>query len=249
MAVIDVERTAEPAPAPRALASWWDLAVRVALLLVLLVGVGAALPSRLAQTRPIGQFLVDLRADRVTAIRHQNGSGELLWSDGWLHWYQGDLDQALPSPGRSRDGMDPGDYNGDIDDVASSWVLHALDATGHDGLDYRVVDSSDQLSWAKQVPWKGLSLAAETATLLAFVLMLSRMHRRFGTRWAWFWVFALAGVAAPILYLALEPLPVWRGGATRRAFPARPAFRGGTGFLVGLLLKAAIGILGATLFS
>jgi hypothetical protein len=132
-----------------------------------------------------------------------------------------------------------GDQGDDPENNADAvWLLRAIDAAGS-RQNYRVVGSSDHAPWATLEPRYGFATAAGIATILSFFLMLGRDQRRFGNRWAWFWVFVTTGWAVgPPLFLLLEPAPLWHRRA--RPMPARPALIGGAGLLVALVLMAVL---------
>jgi hypothetical protein len=250
MTTIQLDRPAPQAPVQR---SWWDKADLAArMLLVVVIGLSwlSLLPVHLAAARPTEQFLIDLKADKVTSIDYVLKTRSLRWYDGGLRWYAADLSHDRPALGPSPDGMgtvteqvegDNPDNNAD-----AAWLMEAIDAAGshqHFGL----IDSS-QGSWASQAPWSGLSTAAGIATILSFFLMLGRDRRRFGTRWAWFWVFAVNPWAvAPALFLLLEPAPLWFRKS--RGMPLRPTFSGGQALVIALVLKGCLAYLGGHFLS
>jgi hypothetical protein len=215
------------------------VALRLGLLAVLVVAAVAALPSARPQPSTTAQFLNDLRSGQVSAVRYASSSVEVRWSDGWRNWYRASLEDPLPSLPSSPDGSTATSQYG----TAQIWLDNALGATGHHRLDYEVISGSDRLSWARQVPWHGLSAAAGGAALAAFLLMLSRRDHRLGNRWAWLWVMGTTTGLGVLLYLVLEPSPLWWRRSGRRPMPARPAFLGGVGLLIAVALKPAIAVL------
>jgi hypothetical protein len=215
------------------------VALRLGLLGVLVVAAVAALPSARPQPSTTARFLVDLRSGQVSAVRYASGSVEVRWSDGWWNWYRASLEDPLPSLPSSPDGSTATSQDG----TAQTWLDNALGTTGHHRLDYEVISGSDRLSWARQVPWHGLSAAAGGAALAAFLLMLSRRDHRFGNRWAWLWVMGTTPGLGVLLYLVLEQSPLWWRRAGRRPLPARPAFLGGAGLLIAVVLKPVIAVL------
>jgi hypothetical protein len=244
MSVIEVERPAAVAPAPSWSAGWWNLGLRLVLLMVLAVAAVIALPSTRPQSSSVGNFLSDLRSDRVASVRYVSNSVEVRWSHDWSHWYHASLQQMpLPQLPKSPDGLVVGSDN---DGTAEQWLLQAMDATGHRYLDYDKINSADgpgKLSWTAQLPWQALSSWAVVAAGLACALLLNRRKHRFGNRWAWFWVMLFTSGLGVVLYLALEPGPVWQRPSGRRPMPARPALLGGAGFLVALALKPTLVVL------
>ncbi|MDX6255140.1 MAG: hypothetical protein QOJ11_1474 [Frankiales bacterium] len=218
-----------------------------------MIGLGwlSVVPAHLAASRPATQFVTDLGSDKVTSIRYDQKTRSLRWHDGGIRWYAADLKLGRPPIGGSPAGLSLGgsQIEGDsLDNEADrNWLNTALDANGLlRRLD--LVDWSGDEAWVSPAPWRGLPLVAGIAAILSFFLMLGRDQRRFGTRWAWFWMFALVGWGiAPALVLLLEPTPLWR--RTMSAFPAKPLLAGGRGFVVALVLKGCLAFLGRLCFS
>ena len=69
--------------------------------------------------------------------------------------------------------------------------------------------------------------------------MLVNGGGRFGNRWAWFWVMAGTSGLGIVLFLVLEPSLLWQRRGRQRPMPSRPAFLGGAGLLIAVLLKPA----------
>ena len=99
------------------------------------------------------------------------------------------------------------------------------------------------MAWVNELPWHGLSAAAGGAVLAGFLLMLINGGGRFGNRWAWFWVMTFTSGLGVVLFLLLEPSPLWQRGHRQQPLPPRPVLLGGLGFLVAVLLKPALGVL------
>lgn len=75
------------------------------------------------------------------------------------------------------------------------------------GVKVQTADRDSWIDWPFGIPtWFGYLVAG--TWLIAFLTMLSS-RPRYGNRWAWFWLFTIGQVGAP-LYLILEPLPLWR---------------------------------------
>lgn len=244
MTTIELDRPPAPqAPSPGA---WWfrvDLAARAVLLLVFGVLALSLLPAHLAASRPVAQFSADLKAGRVTSIDYVLTSRSLRWSDGGIRWYAADLSRERPALGPSPDGMgtvtDQVEGNDPQNNADAAWITQAIDAAGS-RQHFGILDSSEG-SWSSQIAWAGLSTAAGVAVILSFFLMLGRDRRRYGTRWAWFWVFAgTGGALGPVLYLLLEPAPLWR--RTGSTLPAKPMLSGGQGLAVALVLKGCLAV-------
>jgi len=82
---------------------------------------------------------------------------------------------------------------------------------------------------------------AVVATLAALVLLAAGPQPRLATRWAWFWLSGLYPLV--LLFVLLEPVPLWRGASSTA--PAR-RLTAGWAFLVVLVLSA-LSLLGVPL--
>jgi hypothetical protein len=243
MSVITVERPAAAAPAPSWSAGWWNLALRLVLLGVLSVAAVIALPSARPQSSTPGFLLDDLQSGRIHQVRFESQHAEVRWSDGWSQWYRASLEGSLPSLPASAQSVtlatEDSRYGTD-----QEWLSKAVYGLGDRRVDYQVVDGSrNQLSWARQLPWQGLSTAAAGAGLAAFFLMLTRREHRWGNRWAWLWMMAATSGLGIVLYLLLEPSPLWQKPSRPRPLPQRPVFLGGAGLLIALVMKPALALL------
>lgn len=245
MTVIEAERPAPAAPAPSGFAGWWNICLRLALLAALAAAAVVAAPSLRPHDSSPQRLFVDLSSGGVKSLIYDDHTRDLRWSDGWSQWYHIDLSLGdLPKPvipGRSTAAGDA-----DTEDNSSAldltWVRDELTATGSRQV-VRIVDSSDRLAWIQRLPWDGLSAAAGGAALGAFLLMLFRREHRFGNRWAWFWVMLATSGLGSVLYLALEPSPIWQKPSRQRQLPQRPLFLGGAGLLIAIALKPALAVL------
>ena len=246
MSVITVERPAPAAePKPSRFTRWWNVGLRLALLAILAVAAVVALPSARPHTRSPSEFLDDLQSGQVTAVRYVSGQNEVRWSEGWLQWYQAGLDAPLPPLPAPANGVTV-DAEGSTEGTGHDWVSKAVFGLAGRRLSYDTIDTSGangRLSWVDQLPWQGLSAASGGAALAAFVLMLFRREHRYGNRWAWFWVMAATSGLGSVLYLALEPAPLWQKPSRQRPLPARPIFLGGAGVLIAIALKPALALL------
>jgi hypothetical protein len=242
MSVIDVERAAPAAPAPRSFASLWDLGVRLILLGVLAAAWLSLVPASTAVQRSPAQLLGDLKAGKAHSVQYRNASREVRWTDGALRWYRADIigvGVAGLAPTNGAPTTD-GSEGSPPDDDYRAWVSRAI-ATSPHHVTYQEIDTG-QLSWTDQLPWHGLSVATGFAVLVAFFMMLGRNSRRFGNRWAWFWVFVVVGNGVgPFLFLLLEPAPLWQRDAVRRQSYGQ-AYSGGTGLVVAVGLKIVLGL-------
>ncbi|MEV7908302.1 hypothetical protein, partial [Streptomyces anulatus] len=78
------------------------------------------------------------------------------------------------------------------------------------------------------------------AELLAWLLMLTRGENRYASRWAWLWMFLVGG---SLLYVLLEPYPLWRG--PYEVLPARARLDGTQGFALAVAIFFGLGMVGA----
>ncbi|MFG1827745.1 hypothetical protein ACGFIJ_35160 [Microbispora bryophytorum] len=70
--------------------------------------------------------------------------------------------------------------------------------------------------------------------------MIGTDRPRLGNRWAWFWLFTVGEVGA-MLFLLLEPRPLWRGLEPQN--PVRNRMGGGGGCVLALCLSLVIPVL------
>jgi hypothetical protein len=194
-------------------------AIRVALLVVLAAAAVLVLLGDTARPATMTDLLRDLRADRVGTIAYRGGSAE--WTAGvWR------FSAPVPDPsGEDRE-----------------WLRRQIQATGSTlPVEDRVSDDS---LWAVRVPWRPLRYLAVAAWLLTFLIMLGRRRHRWANRWAWWWMFVI-GIVGPLLYLALEPVPLWHRHGPSAGPPPDPAegiIRGGAGFGFALGLALAVSL-------
>jgi cytochrome b561 len=81
---------------------------------------------------------------------------------------------------------------------------------------------------------------ATAAWLVTFVVMLANRETRYANRWAWFWLFT-HGLAGALIYLWLEPRPLWSRRGTDRDPERR--MRGPAGFLSAIMLAVVVSLL------
>jgi hypothetical protein len=206
----------------------------VVLLLVLLAGVVTALLSISAPWRQEQDLTGDLAAGRVTHLEYDQRTHDVRWVDGWWRWRQTTLVSWT-------NGRDPAQSQGD---GALEWLGQQIHASGHP-VEITFLGNQNQRSWwPERVASKPLRLAAGAAWVLTFLMMISRSRHRYANRWAWFWLFTL-GQGGVLLYLLLEPQPVWRPAS----WPPRdrPPVKGGMGFLYAIVLSFAVGGAGLAL--
>jgi hypothetical protein len=242
MATITLDRPASAPAQPPAPSGVWLTGLRVVLLLVLAVSAVAALPSARPTAASAARFVADLQSGSVASVRFLDGKDEVRWSTGWSSWYRADLSGPLPTLPRSPDGMSAGGITSEYG-ASYVWLERALDATNNRRIDEEVIEKHERLSWAAMLPSHDLSAAAGGAALAGFFVMLINGGARFGNRWAWFWVMLATSGLGVVLYLALEPSPVWQRPSRQRPLPLRPRFLGGAGVLMAIALKPALAVL------
>ncbi|GAB1822570.1 hypothetical protein [Herbidospora sp. RD11066] len=172
--------------------------LRIALLLVLICG--AVLVS--ATLRPSARTLDEFRAavaagevDRVTWRGDDFGIWELHWSESPLVWHE------VPGNGLT---ADSGTYMlaRFYEDLDRAPVRPSIEQMTHRG-------GSIVPDWPFRFAGGGALLWLAAAWLIAFVVMVAS-RPRLGNRWAWFWLFTVGEIGAP-LFLVLEPRPLWKG--------------------------------------
>jgi hypothetical protein len=212
---------------------WWSTGVRVLLLLMLAVGAATAVASLRPAERHEADLIADLSAGRVTYLEYEGSDRRVRWMDGWWRWRQTKL---LSWNANGAGGSSADQPQGD---AALEWLNRQIDASGHPvGLRFREVREPGW--WLNRVEWGPLRTATLAAWVVTFLLMLGRSRHRYANRWAWFWLFTF-GQAGALLYLVLEPQPIWRP----RSWPPRTGrapVRGGTGLIWSILLSIAVGL-------
>ncbi|TDE92769.1 hypothetical protein EXU48_14745 [Occultella glacieicola] len=192
----------------------WGLGLRLALALMLVVGVVQMVLQPVDGT--VEELLDDLHAGRVSELTIQRLPDGMEVSGGYRVEWSGDRARRVATYelNTSPDGPE-------VDEGAT--ILAAAE------------DSPEPVTVTVTRDWEAPGLHANLTVLAAmfalFVLVLGPQPR-LATKWAWFW---LTCAAAPIwlLYLILEPVPLWsRGPATARA----SRLTGGTAFILAILL-------------
>ncbi|WP_238009875.1 hypothetical protein KZZ52_14910 [Dactylosporangium sp. AC04546] len=203
---------------------WITAGVRLVVLLVLLAGGGSVVLAAFPDERSEQDLVADLDAGRVTHLEYQRDSGVVNWSvDGW-RWRQARLAPHPPT------------INMSAADPNLQWLQQRIEASGDDvTLNVRVAGQREW--WPSRVMWSPLQGLTVLAWAGTFVLMLATPRHRYGNRWAWFWLFTIGQVGAP-LYLLLETRPLWRDRAWSARTPANPV-SGGVGCLWSILLPIA----------
>ncbi|MFI9557516.1 hypothetical protein [Nonomuraea endophytica] len=175
------------------------VAVRLILVVTLLWGGLLSAMSAFPGSAPLSDFHRDLRSGQVDVIvadvsRVENPEvHELIWADSKFSWHRAELwtDES------------PGPY------LQSRLSKDVSDAGFTGLLDVRTRDDGGPglwPVWLSPVPysWNWMVVAAYVISL---VIMLGSTPR-FANRWAWFWLFTF-GQTGAILFLLLEPRPIW----------------------------------------
>ncbi|MEE6287088.1 hypothetical protein V2J52_05410 [Georgenia sp. MJ173] len=108
-------------------------------------------------------------------------------------------------------------------------ILHAAQRAG---VDVRVAPPSQIMPSGITWHWAGI------AALTALVVLIAGPPPRLATKWAWWWLW-LAVPPMMLLFVVLEPLPLWRRGSRG---PVATRLTGGWAFLLGIV---AAGVLAA----
>ncbi|MCW2880525.1 MAG: hypothetical protein JWQ95_4625 [Sphaerisporangium sp.] len=184
---------------PYRVAGLW---ARVALLVVLLWGGLVTALSMNPPNHPVEDFRAALRAGEVTYVL-ESGTGrldDLRWSSGPLLWYRAEV--LTYHTGKSYKDYDRNTFGRDLDAARRYPIVRpAPSRHGGNGL---------FPDWPFRVPVPHADWLVPAAWIATLLIMLSTARPRLGNRWAWFWLFTVGQVGA-ILYLMLEPRPVWRG--------------------------------------
>ncbi|WP_271215439.1 hypothetical protein [Streptosporangium carneum] len=192
------------------------------------------------------ELVSDLRAGTVTEIvydRDWPAYGTLTWANGPLSWNEAYFDPP-------DDVWDP---------VTTRLVRPVLERRQAEFLDRvrAAADPSVEItrsggfqrfglagmlmgSPAYARWWEPFAPLAVAAELLAWLLMLTRGDNRLASRWAWLWMFLVGG---SLLYVLLEPYPLWRG--PQEALPTRPRLDGTQGFALAVAIFFGLGMVAA----
>ncbi|MFI6795059.1 hypothetical protein [Streptosporangium canum] len=206
------------------------LVVRIALLLILLSGALVAGLSFFPSSRTLGEFRAAVAADRVSAVTYRAGGErqelyQVRWAEGPLVWHEIDTVPVRDGP-RS---YTVAEFTRDIAGGSADVIR----------LDGRSGDGGILPGWPFQVPLSGWVIWTGAAWWVTALIMLASVPR-LGNRWAWFWLFTVGQIGA-IVFLLLEPRPLWSGAGERPA--PRGRLDGGQGCLasigLGLLSAAA----------
>jgi hypothetical protein len=211
---------------------WLRLGFRSLVLLVLLAGAVNALAVSHPQQRSSEELVADLAAGRVKHLAYDDGTNDISWSTDWWRWQVTTAPHDVLIRAEPALGIPPVD-------PSLRWLYRQVDASGKH-LPVHVSASSPRRDyWLGQVAWPPLRLVTAIVWLVTLGVMLMTARHRYANRWAWFWLFTVGQVGA-LLYLVLEPRPIWRPAA--RPAPDRTPITGGTGFLWSLVLSVVVGI-------
>lgn len=192
----------------------WVLVVRI--LAVIAVVVGWALHYQTPAHRSVDDFYAALDAGAVTqvTVERPDFSG-LGFGSFQVEW-----------EGRGRPGQALYRYSTEtgarVDEGAE--IIRAAERSGVD-VDIVGEVMSTGFTWSPH----------GTGAFVALVLLVGGTAPRLATRWAWFWLWYCVPFTA-LLYLLLEPVPLWRRGAP----PARRRLTGGWAFLLAILLENSL---------
>ncbi|MER5645015.1 hypothetical protein [Streptosporangium sp. NPDC002524] len=215
-------------------------AVRVALLFVLALSTVIVHINQAPPLRPAVELVADLRAGEVTKVvydRNWPAYGTLTWSHGPLSWSQARFDQP-------DDVWDPRTTR--LVPEALERRQEAFLAQVRAAADPSVeIVRSDGLGALAGSPaygrwWEPFGPVAVAAEILAWLLMLTRPNPRYASRWAWFWMFLTGG---SLLYVLLEPRPLWRD--PYEALPAPAKLDGTRGFAIAVALLFGMAMVNA----
>ncbi|MDH2425836.1 hypothetical protein [Sphaerisporangium sp. TRM90804] len=217
------------------------LAVRLSLLAVLVVGALVTAATYAPSERTLEQFRAAAIAGAIDRVSYQVGSGDvtaLVWSESPLVWHE--------VPGR-------------IADAEGAYTVARLMADLRRPEVQASVAERESVSDGNSIfpDWPFTLIGGSNlwwvaaAWVLTFLAMMGSTPR-LANRWAWFWLFTVGQVGA-LVYLVLEPRPLWKAPGEERVPAERvdgrrgclySIFLGvvsvlvalGTGRLVGLVL-------------
>jgi hypothetical protein len=182
-------------------------------------------------------LIADLDAGRVSHLEYRPIDQQVRWVDGWWRWRVTILESG---PDNSDAATTPPSAQ-----AAVAWLNARIDASGHPVVvEFR--DDQESGWWVNLVVPGPLKAATGVAWLATLLIMFGRRRHRYANRWAWFWLFTVGQLGAP-LYLVLEPHPLWRPGSWPPR-PARSITRGGIGFVwaIGLSIVTSLIVVGIT---
>ncbi|MFC4533015.1 hypothetical protein [Sphaerisporangium dianthi] len=200
---------------------------RVLLLVVMLWDVLMSALTVDPPIRPTAEFRAALRTGEVTYAIVEESEGalrDLRWSTGALAWHRAGL--SLPGDGYAQAELRK--------DLGAVRVLPPIDWRDTTARRNNLIPR-----WPFDIPVPYGGWLPGAAWVLTFLVMLGTPRPRLGNRWAWFWVFTVGQVGA-IMFVALEPRPLWRAIAEDR--PASSRMAGGQGCAFSILVGFASGI-------
>ncbi len=219
---------------------------RLALLFILALSTVVVHLNQDPALRGAEELISDLRAGTVTEVvydRDWPAYGTLTWANGPLSWNEAYFDPPddVWDPQTTR--LVPWELQR-TQGAFLARVRAAADpsveirrATGPQrfGMAGLLMGSPAYARW-----WEPFAPVAVAAELLAWLLMLTRRDHRYASRWAWLWMFLVGG---SLLYVLLEPYPLWRG--PYEVLPARSRLDGTQGFALAVAIFFGLGVVGA----
>lgn len=215
-------------------------AVRVALLFVLALSTVVVHINQAPPLRPAAELVADLRAGEVTKVvydRNWPAYGTLTWSHGPLSWSQARFDQPddVWDPRTTR--LVP-----EALERRQEAFLAQVRAAADPSVEIVRTEGFGALAGSPAYArwWEPFGPVAVAAEILAWLLMLARPNPRYASRWAWFWMFLTGG---SLLYVLLEPRPLWRD--PHEALPAPARLDGTRGFAIAVALLFGMAMVNA----
>ncbi|MEV7010118.1 hypothetical protein [Streptosporangium sp. NPDC051022] len=219
---------------------------RLALLFVLALSTVVVHLNQDPALRGAEELISDLRAGTVTEVvydRDWPAYGTLTWANGPLSWNEAYFDPpddvwdpvttrlVRPALERRQEA-----FLARVREAADPSVR--IDRSGGPqrfGMAGMLMGSPAYARW-----WEPFAPVAVTAELLAWLLMLTRRDNHYASRWAWLWMFLVGG---SLLYVLLEPYPLWRG--PYEVSPSRARLDGTQGFALAVAIFFGLGMVGA----
>ncbi|MEU8382237.1 hypothetical protein [Streptosporangium sp. NPDC048865] len=196
------------------------LTVRTLLLIVLVFGVLIAVLHRAPLPGTRAEFRAAAAADRVSLVEYDEREGvirHVRWVEGPLTWRELDAEALGAAPPLRT----VADLRGDL---------------GRSGAEVTELSDAREIplgsGWTLELPVLVGGEWPIAAWALTFLIMLGSTPR-LGNRWAWFWILG-AGWIGAILFLLLEPRPLWFEAG--RVPAPRERLGGGRGFVLGMVL-------------
>ncbi|MEU3168785.1 hypothetical protein [Streptosporangium sp. NPDC006930] len=211
---------------PEVRRGWWivGVAVRSVLLIVLAFGALIAVLSFTPLPGTRAELRAAATADRVSLVEYDGydtGDGRsgmisyVLWAQGPLLWREIRLDP----PAEGSPAYTWAELRKDLGS-SQARVIEQNHSGGAGWVPGWVIDMPGPIGG----PW------LMGSWILAFLIMLGSTPR-LGNRWAWLWLFTI-GQAGALLFLLLEPRPLWFAAGRRPA--QRERLSGGWGFLLAI---------------